>query len=60
MCLGQNNYVDFKKILRSDYSNDYIKDKIKFALKVKPQRHDFVIDKNLKPYLKRYMNMTGG
>ena len=60
MCLGQNNYVDFKKILRSDYSENYIKDRIKFALKIKPQRHDFIIEKNTKPYLKRYMNVTGG
>ena len=60
MCLGQNNYVDFKKILRSDYSDDYIKNKIKFALKIKPLRHDFIIEKNIKPYLKRHMNVTGG
>ena len=60
MCLGQNNYVDFKKILRSDYSENYIKNRIKFALKIKPQRHDFIIEKNRKPYLKRHMNVTGG
>ena len=60
MCLGQNNYVDFKKILRSDYSENYIKDKIKFALKIKPQKHDFIIEKNVKPYMKRHMNVTGG
>ena len=60
MCLGQNNFVDFKKILRSDYSENYIKDRIKFALKIKPQRHDFIIEKNIKPYLKRHMNVTGG
>ena len=60
MCLGQNNYVDFKKILRSDYSDNYIKDRIKFALKIKPQKHDFIIEKNIKPYMKRHMNVTGG
>ena len=60
MCLGQNNFVDFKKILRSDYSENYIKDRIKFALKIKPQRHDFIIEKNIKPYMKRHMNVTGG
>jgi len=60
MCLGQNNYIDFKKILRNDHSDDYIKDKIKFALKIKPKRHDFIIEKNIKPYVKRYMNVTGG
>ena len=60
MCLGQNNFIDFKKILRSDYSENYIKDRIKFALKIKPQRHDFIIEKNIKPYMKRHMNVTGG
>ena len=60
MCLGQNNYVDLKEILRSDCSDDYIKDRIKFALKIKPEKHDFIIEKNTKPYLKRYMNVTGG
>ena len=60
MCLGQNDYVDFRKILRSDYSDEYIKDKIKFALKIKPKSHDFVINKDIQPYMTRYMNMTGG
>ena len=57
---GQNDYVDFRKILRSDYSDEYIKDKIKFALKIKPKSHDFVINKDIQPYMTRYMNMTGG
>jgi len=60
MCLGQNNFVDFRKILRNDYSDEYIKNKIKFALKIKPKKHDFIIKKNVKPYLKRHMNVTGG
>ena len=60
MCLGQNNFVDFRKILRNDYSDEYIKDKIKFALKIKPKKHDFIIEKNVKPYMKRHLNVTGG
>ena len=35
MCLGQNDYIDFKDILRKDYSDDYIKEKIYLALKIK-------------------------
>ena len=27
MCLGQNDYVDFREILRTDRSDEYIKDK---------------------------------
>ena len=60
MCLGQNDYVDFKELLRKDYSNETIKEKIKLALNIKPKKHDFIIDKNTKPYMKRHMNVTGG
>ena len=60
MCLGQNEYVDFKEILRKDYSDDYIKEKIMYALKIKPQKHDFLIEENTKPYITRHMNVTGG
>ena len=60
MCLGQNDYVDFMDIMRKDYSDDYIKEKIKFALSVKPMRHDFIINSETKPYINRHMNETGG
>ena len=60
MCLGQNDYIDFREILRNDYSNKYIKEKIKFALKIKPKKHDFLIQENTKPYMQRHMNVTGG
>ena len=60
MCLGQNDHVDFREILRKDYSNDYIKEKISYALKIKPLRHDFLIEKNNQPYMQRHMNVTGG
>ena len=60
MCLGQNDYVDFKDFLRKDFSNDTIKEKIISALKIKPKKHDFIIDKDTKPYMKRHMNVTGG
>jgi len=60
MCLGQNDYVDFRKILRKDYSNDFIKEKIMYALKIKPQKHDFLIEENTRPYMTRHMNVTGG
>ncbi|MDC0057084.1 GTP 3',8-cyclase MoaA [Alphaproteobacteria bacterium] len=60
MCLGQNDYVDFREILRKDYSNDFIKEKILYALRIKPQKHDFLIEENSKPYITRHMNVTGG
>jgi len=60
MCLGQNDFIDFREILRKDYSNDHIKDKIIYALKIKPRKHDFLIEENTKPYMERHMNVTGG
>jgi len=60
MCLGQNDYVDFREIMRKDYSNNYIKDKIRFALNIKPKKHDFMIDNKINKYMKRHMNVTGG
>jgi len=55
-----NDYVDFKNILRNDFSDNYIKDQIKASLRVKAKKHDFMIGDNVKPYLKRHMNVTGG
>ena len=60
MCLGQNDYVDFRDIMRNDYSDNYIKEKIKFALNIKPKNHDFMIDNKINKYMKRHMNVTGG
>lgn len=60
MCLGQNEFVDFREILRTDRGDDYIKEKIRFALSVKPKKHDFIINPEIKPYINRHMNETGG
>ena len=60
MCLGQNDYIDFRNILRNDHSDEFIKDKIRLALKIKPKSHDFIIENNIKPYITRHMNVTGG
>ena len=60
MCLGQNDFVDFREILRTDRGDDYIKEKIRFALSVKPKQHDFIINSEVKPYINRHMNETGG
>tara|TARA_Y100001970_G_scaffold128175_1_gene158273 strand:- start:24154 stop:25059 length:906 start_codon:yes stop_codon:yes gene_type:complete len=60
LCLGQNEYVDFRDILRNDFTDSYIKEKILFALNIKPKEHNFIIEKNVKPYMQRFMNVTGG
>ena len=54
-----NKYLKKRKYYGS--SSEYgIKDKIYLALKLKPEKHDFIIEKNVKPYMTRYMNVTGG
>ena len=60
MCLGQNDYVDFREIMSKDYSDDFIKEKIRFALNIKPKNHDFMIGTKINKYMKRHMNVTGG
>ncbi len=60
MCLGQNDFVDFRDIMRNDYSDNYIKEKIRFALNIKPKNHDFMIGSKINKYMKRHMNVTGG
>ncbi len=60
MCLGQNDYVDFRDIMRNDYSDNYIKEKIRFALNIKPKNHDFMVGSKINKYMKRHMNVTGG
>ena len=60
MCLGQNEFVDFREILRTDRGDDFIKEKIRFALSIKPKKHDFIINTDVKPYINRHMNETGG
>ena len=37
-----------------------IKEKISFALNVKPKKHDFMNGTKINKYIKRHMNVTGG
>ena len=43
MCLGQEKYIDFKEILKNDYSNQKILELINIAMNSKPKGHNFVI-----------------
>lgn len=55
MCLGQEDYIDLRQILRSGESLDGA---IYIALQNKPKAHDFLITKE--PSLSRHMSVTGG
>jgi len=55
MCLGQEDFVDFRHILRSGTDLDQA---IYSALEHKPEAHDFSIGKE--PSVSRHMSVTGG
>lgn len=59
LCLGQENSVDLRHIVRS-FPNDKekLKQTILGAINNKPEKHDFVLDDE--PQIVRFMNMTGG
>jgi len=60
MCLGQDNKIDFKEILRSG-DNYLLNNAIDLAMKKKPEKHEFKINnRNESAKIKRHMSVTGG
>ena len=60
MCLGQNNNIDFRNLLREGDKKS-LNLAIDTAMKNKPKSHDFDISyKNQKPSVDRHMSVTGG
>ena len=60
-CLGGNEQVDLRSALRSADPDAALTDALDVAMKIKPARHHFVIDKpGGAPALARHMSMTGG
>jgi len=60
MCLGQEDMVDLRQVLRTDgpAALDAALDR---AMMLKPKGHDFVLDRDHKgPALSRHMSVTGG
>jgi GTP 3',8-cyclase len=60
MCLGQEDMVDLRRVLRSDgpAALDAALDR---AMQLKPKGHDFVLDRDHhEPALARHMSVTGG
>jgi len=59
LCLGQENSVDLRKVLReSKTPENELKQTIINAMQHKPEKHNF--DLNEEPQIVRFMNMTGG
>ena len=60
MCLGQNDNIDFRNIMRNE-NIDSLNLAIDRAMHTKPKAHDFDISyKNQTPEIKRHMSVTGG
>ena len=60
MCLGQDDMVDLRQVLRTDGPTalDAALDR---AMQLKPKGHDFVLDRShTGPALSRHMSVTGG
>lgn len=58
MCLGNEESIDLRDLLRSGRSDDEIKSTIIDSLVIKPERH--VFDRPDEPQIVRFMNATGG
>jgi len=60
-CLGGNERVDLRAAMRSPEPDAALSDALDTAMRIKPERHHFVIDKpGGAPALARHMSMTGG
>lgn len=61
MCLGQDDNLDLREIVRSSESNLPLEQAIDTALNLKPKGHEFVIDEETRtPAVVRHMSVTGG
>ena len=58
LCLGHENSLDLRQMLRSDMDSASLKRAIVAALAYKPERH--VFDQPDEPQVVRLMNVTGG
>ena len=58
MCLGNEESIDLRYLLRAGCSDEAIKTTIMDSLSIKPERHIF--DRPDEPQIVRFMNATGG
>lgn len=57
LCLGQEERVDFRELMRAGASDAELMDAIRHAIDLKPERHEF---REQPQKLVRFMSMTGG
>ena len=58
MCLGNEESIDLRQLMRDGESDQSIKTAIIGSLSLKPERH--VFDRPNEPQIMRFMNATGG
>lgn len=59
-CLGQEQRADLRDALRGSEADDILGATIERAIDLKPKGHDFAIDRNKRPSLRRHMSALGG
>jgi cyclic pyranopterin phosphate synthase len=59
-CLGQDDAVDLREILRAGADDAALRTAIRDAVAAKPKGHDFRIGVGQTPALTRHMSTTGG
>ena len=62
LCLGREDSVDLRRVLRDSSADDAVlDDAIRAAIAIKPEGHDFHIDRRgALPALSRHMSLPGG
>ena len=58
MCLGNEESIDLRRLLRAGSTDEELKTTIIASLSIKPERH--VFDQPEEPQIVRFMNATGG
>ena len=59
-CLGGAEQVDLRAALRSDAPNANVAAALDEAMRIKPERHHFEIERGAAPAQPRHMSLTGG
>jgi cyclic pyranopterin phosphate synthase len=59
-CLGQENAVDLKQVMRGGGDDDALTNAIAVAIRGKPRGHNFEIAPGGRPSIARHMSATGG
>ena len=59
-CLGGSERVDLRAALRSDDPEARLAEALDIAMRIKPERHHFRIERGAAPAQPRHMSLTGG